>query len=85
MACNEFEAKEAVVGRVVDVQNVPGAFDHVFVALANRTLASSNWVGTENPVVDKFVVVIHRIWSAVGTEVKSNTAVTLQGYFNNFL
>ena len=75
--CHGVEALEGVVGWVVDVEELPQAGDHVLVALANCVRTSSNWIGTDNFIVDNIEVVVRLIWNAARTVIKSDTAVTL--------
>ena len=75
--CHGVEAHQGVVGRVVDVEELSEAGDHVLFALANGVRTSSNWIGTNNLIVDNIEVVIHLFWNAARTVVKSDTAVTL--------
>jgi len=75
--CHGVEALEGVVGRVVDVEELLEAGDHVFVALANGMWTGSSWIGADDFIVDDIEVVVHLFWSAVRTVVKSDAAVTL--------
>ena len=70
-------AGEAGVVPVENVEKFPDACDHVRVALADGTLTSSNWVRTDNLAVHESKVVVDQVWVALGTVVKSKTAVTL--------
>ena len=66
-----------MVGRVVDVQELLEAGDHVLVALANGVGTSSSWIGADNFIADNIKIVVHLFGSAVRAVVKSDTAVTL--------
>ena len=83
--CHGVEALEGVVGRVVDVEELLEAGDHVFVALANGMWTGSSWIGADDFIVDDIEVVVHLFWSAVRTVVKSDAAVTLLEDISNQL
>ena len=71
-----------MVGRVVDVQELLEAGDHVLVALANGMRTCTSGIGADNFVIDNVEIVVHLFRSTIWTVVKSDTAVALfMGYF----